>query len=380
MQLAGNVLRPLDKNEKLFSKALPMKARKQARLEAIETALRQHPLPLHAHLEEAVQREVFDDLVNLLDPEIYLAESANSHVRQTSESQAKIAAAITSTSTMSEKQQPVYQSTMERLLQSQIGHTPEKTIASGVAEDGAAPTTSMVRFDDRDDMGSSRAQSLGAGSEKQRTAEERLRAASNMPVDDEAKDREEFRANPYRWIVKLLEREAAEARLGRHETDDSEHEYLEQSMHVAKDFAQWVESLGGSDNTHNVDPSTLVGLFASGYETKPALSVPINIVELHNVPPELRSSALLQNRHPVSASSPSAPNADASTKGTARSTGRAPTQRPPFKTGTGGPTLAPDEEVEFIKLRYGAWYLRMPLTCNISSLLGHVVFVFLFRT
>ena len=367
LQLAGNVLRPLDKNEKLFSRALPMKARKQARLEAIETALKQHPLPLHAHLEEAVQPEVFDDLVNLLDPEIYLAESANSQARQTSESQAKLAAARTSTS-MSEKQQPAYQSAMERILQSQIGQTPEKTIASGVAEEDAAQTTSMVRFDERDDVGSSRAQSLAVGSEKQRPAEERLRAVSNMPVDDEAKDREEFRSNPYRWIVKRLEREAAEARLGRHETDDSESEYLEQSMNVAKDFAQWIESLGGTDNTHNVDPSTLVGLFASGYETKPALSVPINIVELHNVPPELRSSALLQNRHPVSASAPSAHNADASSKGTARGTGRAPTQRPPFKTGTGGPTLAPDEEVEFIKLRYGAWYLRMPRTFNVSTL------------
>ncbi len=34
-----------------------------------------------------------------------------------------------------------------------------------------------------------------------------------------------------------------------------------------------------------------MSLFASGYETKPALSVPIHVVELTNVPPELRMSA-----------------------------------------------------------------------------------------
>lgn len=364
LQLAGNVLRPLDKKERLFSKALPMKARKEARLEAIETALKQHPLPLHAHLEEAVQPEMFDDLVNILDPEIYLAESANSHVRHANQSEAKGAtvAARTSTSMTSEKQQPVLQSAMEKLLQSQIGGTPDTTNAgSGATQEGQAQSSSFVHFGDRDEheTGSarSRAQSVGAASEKRRTSEERLRTAISMPMEDEARDREEFRANPYRWIVKRLEREAAEARLGRHETDDSELEYLEQSMRVAKDFAQWIERLGGTDNTHNIDPSTLVGLFASGYETKPALSVPINIVELHNVPPELRSSALLQSRRSVTVAAAPHANVNVSGKNTTRLGSRAPTQRLPFKTG--GPLLAVDEEVEFIKLRYGAWYLRM---------------------
>ncbi len=32
-------------------------------------------------------------------------------------------------------------------------------------------------------------------------------------------------------------------------------------------------------------------MFASGYDTKPALSVPIHVVELTNIPPELRPSA-----------------------------------------------------------------------------------------
>lgn len=47
--------------------------------------------------------------------------------------------------------------------------------------------------------------------------------------------------------------------------------------------------LGGE--TNNIEESTVMSLFASGYETKPALSVPIHVVELTNVPAELRMSA-----------------------------------------------------------------------------------------
>ena len=50
-----------------------------------------------------------------------------------------------------------------------------------------------------------------------------------------------------------------------------------------------MSSLGG--DTNNIEESTITSLFASGYETKPALSVPIHVVELTNVPPELRMSA-----------------------------------------------------------------------------------------
>ena len=49
-----------------------------------------------------------------------------------------------------------------------------------------------------------------------------------------------------------------------------------------------MKSLGGE---HNIDPTTVGSLFASGYDTKPPLSVPIQVVELTNIPAELRSTA-----------------------------------------------------------------------------------------
>jgi len=60
---------------------------------------------------------------------------------------------------------------------------------------------------------------------------------------------------------------------------------------VTQDFCKWVADLGGESN--NIEESTIYSLFASGYETKPALSVPIHMVELTNVPPELRMSAAI---------------------------------------------------------------------------------------
>ena len=59
---------------------------------------------------------------------------------------------------------------------------------------------------------------------------------------------------------------------------------------VTKAFCEWVASIGG--DTNNIEEQTILSLFASGYETKPALSVPIHIVELNNIPPELRSFAM----------------------------------------------------------------------------------------
>jgi len=52
---------------------------------------------------------------------------------------------------------------------------------------------------------------------------------------------------------------------------------------VTKEFCDWVRELGGDpseSHANNIEESTIFSLFASGYETKPALSVPIHVVQL----------------------------------------------------------------------------------------------------
>ncbi|KAM7167751.1 protein FAM47E [Macrochelys suwanniensis] len=55
---------------------------------------------------------------------------------------------------------------------------------------------------------------------------------------------------------------------------------------VTKEFCDWVASLGGEK--YNIDEDTIMRLFDTGYETKPTLAMPVEVVEINNVPPELR--------------------------------------------------------------------------------------------
>ena len=93
--------------------------------------------------------------------------------------------------------------------------------------------------------------------------------------------------NPYRWLPRKEEQQKEDRKQTRRRSDSpSQDEHIK---NVTKDFCSWVSGLGGDSN--NVEESTIHSLFASGYATKPALSVPIHVVDLTNVPQELRMSA-----------------------------------------------------------------------------------------
>lgn len=89
--------------------------------------------------------------------------------------------------------------------------------------------------------------------------------------------------NNYKW---LLKKEDAKAKSKGPEPEKIKAKAIDAHIKkVTEEFCDWVKSLGGE---HNIDQLTLTTLFASGYDTKPPLSVPINIVELTNIPAELR--------------------------------------------------------------------------------------------
>nr|XP_033816410.1 protein FAM47E [Geotrypetes seraphini] len=88
--------------------------------------------------------------------------------------------------------------------------------------------------------------------------------------------------NPYTWLSK----KKAKAKDDKHIRHTASPVIDENVKKVTKEFCDWVASLGGEN--YNIDEETLMSLFACGYETKPALSVPIHVVELNNVPAQLR--------------------------------------------------------------------------------------------
>ncbi|XP_069781591.1 protein FAM47E isoform X3 [Narcine bancroftii] len=90
--------------------------------------------------------------------------------------------------------------------------------------------------------------------------------------------------NPYKWILtRGVQKEDNKAKPKR-DTSAQDKE-IEQ---VTKAFCDWVASLGGENN--NIEEATIMSLFASNYESHSALPIPIQVMELIDIPPELRKT------------------------------------------------------------------------------------------
>lgn len=249
----------LTKVQQIYSKSLPLQEDRRNYIDEMEYGLTQHPLAVFPHLEEAVPPELFQDVVNILDPDM------------NPETESEAASIITGTS---------------------LARDPEA---------------------DND--------------EKSDTIE---KPTVSFHVADVQPQKS---SNPYKWILQKNSTQRDDKRgTKKRPTSPSQDEHIKK---VTKDFCDWVASLGGDSN--NVEESTIMSLFASGYETKPALSVPIHVVELTNVPMELKLSAGLSTRGSGKKSTPSS----------------AVTTAPTLGIDAQNQTYTPS----WVKVNYGAWYL-----------------------
>ena len=239
------------KDEVVYSKTLPMQQQRRDNVDDIELSLLQHQLALFPHLEESVPPEVFEDVVDILDPDLQLGSEDGTDM---------------------EHQFPC-------------------------DEDGSLTKASSHRF-----------QSLS-------------------PTDTDRKSTQDIQKNRYRWLPKLDETHKEDKGKSNKKKVDTP-SLDDKIQNVTKEFCSWVESLGGDSN--NIEESTVMSLFASGYETKPTLSVPIHVVELTNVPPELRVNT-------STSASPLQQNVDKM---------EGEKQKPTSYTPS------------WVKVKYGAWYLN----------------------
>nr|XP_056711756.1 protein FAM47A-like [Euleptes europaea] len=113
-------------------------------------------------------------------------------------------------------------------------------------------------------------QSWLEGKGKRKTKPKRSHKGKDLKVKD-----------PYTWFSKQeVAKREREARLNYiPPLDDSVKE-------ATKEFCRWFDSLGGEK--YNIDEASIISLFDSHYETRPPVSVPIHVVELNNLPSELR--------------------------------------------------------------------------------------------
>ncbi|XP_033743608.1 protein FAM47E-like [Pecten maximus] len=199
------------KHQICYSRLTPLQQQRRDHIDEIEYGLTQHPLALYPHLEESVNPELFEDIVDILDPEMN--------------------------------------------LDSEVG--------------------SLEDYDDEEE------ETQKSDDEEDKSPEADLDKA---PETDENVVR-----NPYRWLPRKEEKEKKDKKKSTDRGGQGSPSRGEHIQKVTKEFCDWVASLGGEEN--NIEESTITSLFASGYETKPALSVPIHVVELTNVPQDLRSTA-----------------------------------------------------------------------------------------
>lgn len=254
----------LTKEQRVYSKSLPLQEERRNYIDEMEYGLTQHPLALYPHLEEGMPPELFEEVVNILDPEM------NPEVETDEES----------TATSATRDAPIEGSAAGDLAVSDDKHT------------------GTVSFD------------------------------LTQLEQENAKTK-----NPYKWILQKNTAQKDDKKgLKKRPTSPSQDEHIKK---VTKEFCDWVAGLGGESN--NVEESTIMSLFASGYETKPALSVPIHVVELTNVPMELRISAGLS---PIGSGRKSAPSSAATTTTVAVKKYENQNYTP-----------------SWVKVKYGAWYL-----------------------
>ena len=61
------------KDQVCYAKATPLQQQRRDHIDEIEYGLMQHPLALYPHLEESMPPDVFEDVVDILDPEMNMA-------------------------------------------------------------------------------------------------------------------------------------------------------------------------------------------------------------------------------------------------------------------------------------------------------------------
>lgn len=222
--MSAQVSKVLDKRSVAFSRKVPRKEAQMKYINVIEDGLIGHPLAVFPHYEESIAPELFDEIVEALDPDV--RQDSGSEGPETSEgSQAD---------------------------DDDISETDE------FKNDQNLNSAILTEVDNR--LGNSNNSTAAGSSFRWYPSEETFDDTNSSPG--------------------VQERGSGHTKI----------------QSVTKDFCDWVSHLGGDPNdahVNNIEESTIFSLFASGYETKPALSVPIHVVQLSDVPLELRNGAMV---------------------------------------------------------------------------------------
>jgi hypothetical protein len=233
-----NVLSPsarFTQDQLYYSRKLPMAEAKMQNIERLIDNLGSHPLSLYEHFEQSLPPELYNEVLEILDPEF--------------KNSARTAAA-----TATEKQ----------------------------LNENSGESLSEVKYDELSFRKNIR--------EEVGKLEERLK---EVKLEKSKEEETKNQKNLYKWVIRKEEvkDKANASKLKSNDSEQIKADNIDNHIkEVTGEFCDWIKSLGGE---HNIDQVTLTSLFASGYDTKPPLSVPIHVVELSNIPAELRPQAFV---------------------------------------------------------------------------------------
>ncbi|CAF0743268.1 unnamed protein product [Didymodactylos carnosus] len=320
---ASNINSRLKPHQIYFSKELPAAEKRRNLVDRYISTLLDHPLAFFSHFNDALPSKLYERVAKLLEAE--LLRSGDDHGSSTEPEKESDVGSIHSRipTATSEKSNKNMNNNQELKMSEQFFEAQANT---GDFEQNRSSTSPVE---------SVQSNHLNTGS----TVYD-----ENQTSWENAEELEKKLKNPYRWFIeKQREKQASQGP----SSDESEAMAMESRLRVvSEEFCNWLHSLGGESNV-DIDPSVVRNLFSTAYDTKPALSVPIKIVEMTRIPVELREGA--QETMLPSDLEEASISGDKNLKSLSNKQAH-PTQ-----------TRIVDEKQNRQKYRYGAWYLPKEL-------------------
>jgi len=234
----------LSKKQAVLSTQLPRSERRKAEISTVETRLQTHPLALYPHLLKAIPIDLVENVGHLLESDV-------NHEAQH----------------MPEQRPPTFEEERESQLLRHSEISDDDFLNFGVPHAVVRKTLEG---------------NLGTIPETAKSNDTRMSIVTATSNSGKKVQSGSIGSKPYKWLIREEDKKKPVKTARELEEEESARKLNE----VTTEFANWANQL--STSTPNVDPSTIKSLFASGYESKPALTVPIQVYELSSLPAELR--------------------------------------------------------------------------------------------
>ncbi|CAF0770238.1 unnamed protein product [Rotaria sordida] len=304
----SNIRNRLTDRQIYFSRELPTAEKRRQLIDSYISTLLDHPMTFFPHFNQTLPPDAYEKLTKLLETELSRMNNDEQNI-------------------FIDECQDIFTSSSEvPIVQEDLNNT-ERSARS------RSSSQSSSQLDD---------QSEPEELESKRTSTRPGRTTivydeSGNPWDSEELERKQ--KNPYRWYIEKQQQKQQSK--GPTQDDEATTAMEARLRSVSEQFCNWLYEFGGETN-RDIDPAVVRNLFSTAYDTKPSLSVPIKIVEMTRIPPELREGAqetMIPQTQQRKTTFPELHLSSSITKSRQLSTSPS------------------DQLLQSQKYRYGAWYL-----------------------